>query len=398
MWNTAVHAEFLHDAKDYGFDVSVGSFDWGRVKRARDAYVRRLNDIYHRNLDGSDVEKILGHGRFVDRRTVEVEGRKVSADHVLIATGGYPKVPDLPGAEHGITSDGFFELEELPRKVMVVGAGYIATELAGIFNALGSETSILLRKEHLLRTFDVTLREVLMEEMADAGVNILSCVHLDAVERDASGKIALVSKDGERHAGYDCLLWAIGRAPHTAELGLDAAGVETDENGYVVVDEYQNTNAEGVYAVGDVTGKWELTPVAIAAGRKLAARLFDGQKDSRLEYENIATVVFSHPPIGTVGMTEDEARETFGHDGYKAYSSRFTNMYHAVTERKTATAMKVIVTGAREKVVGIHIIGIGADEMIQGFAVAVRMGLTKADLDRTVAIHPTAAEELVTLR
>ncbi len=396
MFNAAVVAETLGDARDYGFDVSIAGFDWERLKVARDAYIARLNDIYRRNLEVAGVELVRGWARFVDSHTVAVEGRHITARQVLIATGGQPSLPEVPGAEHGITSDGFFELDRRPERVAIVGAGYIAVEIAGIFAALGSEVSLLLRREAFLRRFDALLRDTLMEEMTAAGVNILSCIHLDGVVREADGTLTLTSRDGTRHSGYDTVLWAIGRDPNTRDLGLDRAGVARDALGHVEVDEWQSTNVERVYAVGDVTGRWQLTPVAIAAGRRLADRLFGGQAKAKLDFENIPSVVFSHPPIGTVGLTEESAREIHGSD-VKCYTTTFTNLYHAVTSRRSKTAMKVVCVGPRERVVGLHVIGIGADEMVQGFAVAVRMGATKADLDRTVAIHPTAAEELVTL-
>ena len=397
MWNAASVAEALHDAKDYGFSITREGFDWGHVKRARDAYIERLNGIYARNLEVDEVTRIEGYARFVGDRAVMVGDRRFEAEHVLIATGGRPKVPNVVGAEHGITSDGFFELETQPKHVVVVGAGYIAVELAGVFCALGSEVTLLLRREQFLRTFDAMLRETLMEEMAKAGVNIMPCVDLEEVIREEDGTLCLAGRDKQRFTGFDCLLWAVGREPNTDRLDLESTRVTLDSQGNVVVDDMQQTTADGVYAVGDVTGKWQLTPVAIAAGRRLADRLFGGQADAKLDYENIPSVVFSHPPIGTVGLTEGEAHERFG-QSVKVYSTRFTNMYHALTSRRTATAMKLVTVGPKEKVVGVHVIGIGADEMIQGFAVAVRMGATKADFDRTVAIHPTASEELVTLR
>jgi glutathione reductase (NADPH) len=397
MFNAASIAEALHDAKGYGFDVSIDGFDWSRLKAGRDAYVARLNDIYRRNLDVAGVDLVRGWARFVDSHTVEVNGKQVRGRHVLVATGGRPTLPDLPGAEYGITSDGFFELEHLPKRVAIVGAGYIAVEIAGIFHALGAEVSLLLRKEVFLRRFDAMLRDTLMEEMSKAGVSILSCIHLDGVRKESDGSLSLTSRDGSRHSGYDVLLWAVGRDPNTSGIDIEKAGIALDDAGHIVVDEAQETNVERVYAVGDVTGKWQLTPVAIAAGRRLADRLFGGQPAAKLEYENIASVVFSHPPIGTVGLTEERAHQLYGMD-VKCYTTTFRNMYHALTERTASTAMKVVCVGPREKIVGLHVIGLGADEMLQGFAVAVRMGATKADLDRTVAIHPTAAEEFVTLK
>jgi glutathione reductase (NADPH) len=398
MWNAATIAEALHDAPDYGFDLELKQFHWPVIKQARDDYIRRLNGIYERVGKTNGVDYIEGEARFIDSRSVEVAGEKITADHILIAVGGYPIRPDIPGAELGITSDEFFELEQQPRRVAVIGAGYIAVEFAGLLNALGSDVTMLLRGESLLSRFDPSLRETLMEEMQKNGVNILTCIHLDHLEKAADGTITLHSGHGEDISGFDTVIWAVGRAPASAALVLANAGVTTDSEGYVVVDEFQNTNVSGIYAVGDVTGRAQLTPVAIAAGRKLADRLFNGQTQSKQDYDNIASVVFSHPPIGTVGITEDQAQEQYGPGAVKVYQSRFTNMYYSVTKRKNPTLVKLVTVGDNEKIVGCHVIGLAADEIIQGFAVAVKMGATKKDFDNTVAIHPTAAEELVTLR
>ncbi len=398
MWNASAIAEILHDAPDYGFDVKVNGFDWPTIKQARDAYVERLNGIYHRGLEAASVDEISGFGVFRDPHTVAVDGREITADHVLVVTGSQADVPDIPGAEFGITSDGFFELEGLPGRVMVIGAGYIAVELAGVLNALGSEVSMLLRREVFLRKFDSTLRETLMNEMQNAGINIVTCIQLERLEKAADGGIRLITTGMGAVAGFDTVIWAIGRTPNAGSLELGRAGIATTEQGRLVVDEYQNTNVPAIYALGDVTGEWMLTPVAIAAGRRLADRLFGGEPDAKLDYENIPTVVFSHPPIGTIGLTEDEARELYGHEEVKVYQSRFTNMFHAVTQRKPPTVAKLITVGNHEKVVGCHIIGAQADEIIQGFAVAMKMGATKKDFDRTVAIHPTSAEEFVLMR
>lgn len=396
MWNAATLAHELGLADDYGFDLTRRGFDWQVLKYKRDAYVSRLNEIYQRNLELAEVDVIRGAAQFTASDTLEVAGHGYRARHILIATGGRPAIPDLPGAELGITSDGFFALEEQPRHVVIVGAGYIAVELAGVLHSLGSEVTLLLRREAFLRRFDASLRETLMEEMQNAGVNILSCTHMAGVARQGDGRLRLDSSHGETIADVDCLVWAIGRTPNTASLGLERAGIETDTAGFIPTDAYQNTAAAGIYAVGDVTGRAALTPVAIAAGRRLADRLFDGRDGSRLDYENIPSVVFSHPPIGTVGLTEEEARERY--TDVRVYQSRFTNMRYAVSERKSPTVVKLVTVGEREKVVGIHAIGDGVDEIIQGFAVALKMGACKQDLDDTVAIHPTAAEELVTLR
>lgn len=397
MWFGAGLAHALEDAAGYGFTLGTWRFDWQTLKHGRDRYVHNINAWYHTYLADSNIDEINGRARFVDARTLEVGGETCTADHIVIATGGYPTVPDIPGAELGITSDGFFELEALPRRVAIVGAGYIAVELAGMLRALGSDVTLLLRGEHLLRGFDAMLRESLMEEMLGAGVNILAGTHVQALERDAAGALRIACSNGQRLEGYDQLIWAIGRTPATADLDLGAAGVVCDSEGYVPADAFEATNVPGIYAVGDVNGKVQLTPVAIAAARRLADRLFGGMKDRHLDYALIPTVVFSHPPIGTVGLTEEEARARHG-DGVTIYSTRFTPMYHALSGRQEKTAMKLVTVGAQERVVGCHIIGLGADEMLQGFAVAIRMGATKRDLDDTVAIHPTSAEELVTMR
>ncbi|MEA3243206.1 MAG: glutathione-disulfide reductase [Pseudomonadota bacterium] len=397
MWFGASIAHTLAEAASYGFQIGEKRFDWGKLKASRDAYVKGINDWYHTYLSDSNIDEIVGSAQFVDARTIEVAGQQFSADHIVIAAGGAPMIPDSEGAELGISSDGFFELEQLPRRTAVVGSGYIAVELAGMLNALGSDVTMLLRREHLLRNFDATLRENLMEEMLGDGIDILARAQVKKVLREADGSLCIECENGQRLEGFDELIWAIGRYPLTQDLNLQAAGVVVDDKGYIPTDKFQQTNLEAVYAIGDVTGQAQLTPVAIAAGRRLSDRLFGGMTDRHLAYENIPTVVFSHPPIGTVGLTESVARDRHG-DSVKVYQTRFTAMYNALTERKQKTAMKLVTVGAQEKVVGCHVIGPGADEMLQGFAVAIRMGASKKDLDDTVAIHPTSAEELVTMR
>lgn len=396
MWNAAECAEWLADAADYGFVVEAPRFDWLKLKQARDAYIERLNAIYARNVQLDGIELVAGRGRFVAANAVEVGERRLDAKAVLIATGGRPSVPAVPGAELGFTSDQFFELTARPESVAVVGGGYIAVELAGVLAALGSDVTLLLRGERLLNGFDEMLSATLASEMSASGINLIAAQQLLSVTREVNGTLTLAAGHGKRHSGFDALLWATGRVPNTAGLGLETAGVELGLNGEVCVDAFQNTNVAGVHAVGDVTGKLQLTPVAIAAGRRLADRLFGGAPDAHLDYENVPSVVFSHPPIGSVGLTEVEAREQYG-DEVKVYTTRFTNMRFGVTSRKPKTAMKLVCVGPTEKVVGLHTIGAGSDELLQGFAVAIKLGATKADFDRTVAIHPTAAEELVTL-
>lgn len=395
MWNAASIAEVLRDARDYGFDMNLRAFDWPALKKARDAFVERLNGIYRRGLVASGVTEIAGDARLIDARTVEVAGKQLRAPHVLIATGGRRAKPAVPGAELGITSDGFFDLEKQPRSALIVGGGYVAVELAGVLNSLGTKVSLLLRGERLLARFDASLREALLEEMEKDGIDVITSARIENVER--TGDCLSIELDrGQRLTGFDTLIWAVGRRANTE--GLDHVGIALDAEGFVVTDDYQNTNVPGVYAIGDVTSRLALTPVAIAAGRKLADRLFGGKPDARLDYENVPTVIFSHPPIGTVGLTEQEARSLYGMQEVKVYQSRFTAMYHAIPKRRQPTLMKLVTVGEREKIVGCHLIGHSVDEIIQGFAVAIKMGATKADFDNTVAIHPTSAEELVTMR
>jgi glutathione reductase (NADPH) len=396
MWNAAGVALSLKDAGDYGFDVNVGGADWAALKRKRDDYVLRLNGIYERNLSAKGVAYVRGAARFVDAHTVEVNGQRLSARHIVIATGGKPTLPDLPGAELGISSDGFFDLDAAPQRVAVIGSGYIACELAASFQELGSQVEQFVRKDRLLTNFDVMLGKSLMREVRGQGMLVHEQV-VPAAVRGAAGKKTLVALDGREFGGFDCLLWAIGRDANVAGLDLQNAGVALDDLSYVITDGFQNTNVAGVYAIGDVTGRAALTPVAIAAGRRLSDRLFGGKPDRHLNYNLIPTVIFTHPPIGTVGATEAEARAQYG-DAVKVFVADFTPMYHAMTARKTHTDMKLVCVGPEQRIAGCHILGNGADEMLQGFAVAIRMGATKADFDDTVAIHPTSAEELVTMR
>ena len=405
MWTTSQINETINIADQYGFDVEKKSFQWNTIKNSRDKYVERLNGIYARNLDSSGVHLIHGRAEFSSANTVMVNGEQYTGKHILISTGGRPSIPDTPGAELGITSDGFFELEQQPKKVLVIGAGYIAAELAGMLHGLDSDVTVLLRKDKQLRTFDHDVHEMVMQQMIDSGINILINIDLASLIQDAStdqntqsGSLGFVESNGKITGGFDCIIWAVGRHPNVDQLCLDKAGVKINSGGYIETDDFQNTNVHGIYAVGDVTPRAKLTPVAIAAGRRLSDRIFDNQKNSKLDYSNIPTVIFSHPPVGTVGLSEVEAIAEYGEDNIKIYKNTFVDMYYAVCEHKPRTLVKLIVQGDSEKVIGCHVVGKGADEMIQGFAVAIKMGATKSDFDNTVAIHPTAAEELVTLR
>ena len=393
--------ESLHDMQGHGITAELKKVEYSVLKEARDKYITKLNGIYEANLERADITSIEGHGKFIDPHTVQVNGENYTGKHILVATGGRPRFPDIPGAELGISSDDFFDLKELPKRVAVVGAGYIAVELAGIFEAFGSETSLVFRHETFLRDFDPMLSDMLKEHMTEkTKMNLVANAgDVSQVRREKDGSLTLLTKSG-KSVNADCILWAIGRLPMIENIGLDLAGVKVASSGYIETDEFQNSSVSHIYSVGDVQGRIQLTPVAIAAGRRLSNRLFGGSQyaQDKLDYHNVPSVVFSHPPLGTVGLTEPEARKKFGDDSVKIYKSVFTPMSFALTERKVKTGMKLVCVGAEEKVVGVHLVGQASDEILQGFAVAVKMGATKSDFDDTVAIHPTAAEELVTMR
>lgn len=443
MFNAAHIADILKEAPAYGFDLpQYGSnghatvpFDWAALKKSRDAYISRLNGIYERNLTGSNVTFISGWGSLASSHSVNVSDdnntllQTLSAKHILLAPGGRPMVVGLPGEEFAITSDGFFELERCPKKVVVIGGGYIGVELSGVLHSLGADVHCVIRESVPLYRFDELITATLAASMRKSGINLYTnmlvqgvtrqpCPSLSAADataalsqsdisacyaKDEFGRTLLTVQTSEGPiADADCVIMAVGRRVNTQRLNLQAADIKVDGRGCVIVDDFQATSCPSVFAVGDVIGKLDLTPVAIAAGRKLADRLFGGPQylNSRLDYSNVPTVVFSHPPIGTCGLTEKEALAKYGEGNIKVYKTQFTNMYYAPLPEalKSTTAMKLICAGPTEVVVGCHMIGLGADEMCQGFAVCVVNGLTKQQFDACVAIHPTASEELVTLR
>lgn len=397
MWHAAEIAQTFRDAADYGFSVEPPAHDWETLVTNRENYIRRLNGIYERNLNKRSVDWLHGSARLSDPKTVDVDGKKFSAPHIIIATGGEPIVPELPGAELGMTSDGFFELRERPRSVAIAGSGYIAVELAGVLASLGTRVELFARYDSVLRSMDPMLQEGVIEALKADGVLVqLNSIPAELAE-DGEG-LLLRTKSGGEFGSFEKVIWAVGRRPLVSGLGLGEQGVALNDDGYVQVDKFQQTSVPGIYAIGDVTGQAELTPVAIAAGRRLSDRVFGGMEGRYLDYENIPTVIFSHPPIGTVGLTEPEARQRFGDDAVKVYTSGFVPLYYGIMEHKMRANMKLVTTGPEERVVGCHMIGQGSDEILQGFAVAIKMGARKRDLDDTVAIHPTSAEELVTMR
>lgn len=399
MWYGAQVAEAIHKyAPDYGFDIDVKGFDFKKLVETRQKYINNIHRSYETNLAKNKVEVIQGFAKFVDAKTVEVNGELITADHILIATGGRPVFPDVKGAEYGIDSDGFFELEQLPERVAVVGAGYVAVEIAGVLRSLGSEVDLYVRQHSPLRSFDHSIVNVWIEEMDKEGIELHTHTVIKEVIKNEDGSLTIDLEDGRTNT-VDCLIWAVGREPATDKINLEVTGVETNSIGKIKVDKFQNTNVEGIYAVGDIIeNSIDLTPVAVAAGRRLSERLFNNKPNEHLDYNLVPTVIFTHPPIGTIGMSEMQAIAQYGEDSIKCYSSTFTPMYSAVTQHRQKCTMKLVCLGDEEKVIGLHGIGFGVDEMIQGFAVAIKMGATKADFDNTVAIHPTGSEEFVTMR
>lgn len=398
MWYGAQVAETLHRyAGEYGFDVTLNKFDFATLKANRQAYIDRIHGSYERGFDSNGVERVYEYAKFVDPHTVEVAGERYTAPHILIATGGHALYPNIPGSEYGITSDGFFELDEVPKRTAIIGGGYIAVEVAGVLNALGSDTHFFVRKDRPLRTFDKDIIDVLVNEMAKSGPTLHTHANATEVVKNADDSLTISFDNGET-VTVDCLIWAIGRAANTSGFGLEKTGVELTERGNIYSDAFENTSVPGIYALGDVTGKLDLTPVAVKAGRQLSERLFNNKADAKLDYTDVATVVFSHPVIGSVGLTEEKAIAKYGAENIKVYKSSFTPMYTALGDNRQPSTMKLVTLGENEKIIGLHGIGYGVDEMIQGFSVAIKMGATKADFDNTVAIHPTGSEEFVTMR
>ena len=397
MWYGANMAYMLQNAKDYGFDVSINEFNWQKLVKGRQSYIDGIKSWYSGYLNENKIDVIKGSASFVDEKTLIVGETSYTSDHIAITPGSTPIIPGIAGADLGITSDGFFALSQRPEQVAIVGSGYIAVEFAGVLNALGSDVTILVRGQSVLSHFDSMLRDALTRELLSAGINVINNVSVESVAKIGT-ELHLSCNNSQHFEGFDTLIWAIGRRPNIDALNLGITGVELDDRGHIKVDKFQNTSVPGLYALGDVTGYMPLTPVAVAAGRRLADRLFGDQPERYLDYENIPTVMFSHPPVGTVGLTEEDAKKRYGDDAVKVYQSEFTPMAYAFTSHQPKTAMKLVVIGKEEKIVGCHVMGDGADEMLQGFAVAIKMGATKKDFDDTVAIHPTSAEEMVTMR
>ena len=393
LWYAAQLAQEQRLAVDYGFASVPGPLDWEHFRQLRQNYIDGIRQRYATRLAEAGIQVFAETGRFVSADTVATScGNELRATQIVIATGGRPRRLDVPGFDLGLVSDDIFALRTLPRRIAVVGGGYIAVEFAGLLRALGSEVALHARNR-LLADFDAELVDALAEGMRGQGISISHQLKVAGLHQGNDGIVLDDAINGDC-GPYDAVLWAVGRVPNSDRLDLEAAGVHVDDAGHVLADDWQNSNVPGIYAVGDVTGREELTPVAVAAGRRLADRLFGGQPNSRLDYTNVPSVVFAEPPLAMVGLTEAQAREFHG-DQLRVYRSRFTPMQSALTGHGAMSVMKILCVGEDEHVVGIHALGAGADEMLQGFAVAMKMGLRKRDLDDTVAIHPSSAEELV---
>ena len=387
------YAEDIEDAVGFGWRTSRPTFDWPTLVANKDKEISRLNGIYERLLTGAGAKVYHARARIVDPHTVEVEGKRVSAAHILVATGGWPVVPDVAGKELAITSNEAFHLPQLPARVLIVGGGYIAVEFASIFHGVGVDTTVSYRGEHLLREFDADLGIFLGEQMAKKGVKVLLRSQVRSIERRGQG-LTCAMADGSQ-IETDAVMYATGRLPNTRGLGLEEAGVKLDRNGAVIVDENFQSSVASIHAIGDVINRLQLTPVALAEGMVIVDRLF-GKGERRMAYTNIATAIFSNPPVGTVGLSEARAREM--HGDVAIYRTSFTPLKHRLSGRPESTLMKLVVEKATDRVLGVHMVGAEAGEIIQGFAVALVCGATKRQLDATIGIHPTAAEEFVTLR
>ena len=388
-------AEDFEQASGFGWSLGEANFDWATLIANKDREINRLNGIYRNLLVNSGVTLHEGHARLVDAHQVEINGERFTARHILIATGGWPQIPEIPGREHAIGSNEAFFLKELPKRVLVVGGGYIAVEFAGIFHGLGAQTSLLYRGDLFLRGFDGSVRKHLQEELTKRGLDLQFNADIERIDKQADGSLKATLKDG-RVLEADCVFYATGRRPMLDNLGLENTGVKLDERGFVAVDDLYQTAEPSILAIGDVIGRVQLTPVALAEGMAVARRLFKPEQYRPVDYANIATAVFSLPNIGTVGLTEEDARKN-GHN-VQIFESRFRPMKLTLTDCQEKTLMKLVVDADTDKVLGCHMVGPDAGEIVQGLAIALKAGATKQHFDETIGVHPTAAEEFVTMR
>ncbi|HRP71190.1 MAG TPA: glutathione-disulfide reductase [Luteimonas sp.] len=399
MWLASELAEHIALASRLGFDVAQSPrLDWPTFIASRQRYIHGIHASYRRRLDEAGIVLVPAHGRLHDAHTIECsDGTALRAKYILLATGSSPRRPDVPGAHLAGVSDDFFHLRDAPDRVALLGGGYISVELAGVLQALGSRVDVYARSGRLLSHADAELTERLQENYHQQGIGLHFGYRLAAIEGEA-GRLELRDADGKASTAYEHVILATGRRANSDGIGLDAAGVAVDDDGNILVDDFQRSSVPHIVAVGDVTGRATLTPVAIAAARRAMDRVFDGQADAKLDYDDIPTVVFSHPPLAAVGLTEAQARERHGDDEVHVYHSTFRPMLQALADRPQHSLFKLVCVGDDRRVAGIHLLGEGADEILQGFAVALKKGITLADLRNTVAIHPTSAEEVVLMR
>ncbi len=397
MWHAAELVSYHRSEEAYGYHKTPLTFNFSDFIDQQQRYIHQLQKHYEQQLKKSGILFIKGIANFIDSQTVAVNQEIFTARHIVIATGSYPRSAICEGAEYSINSDDFFNLKELPQKIAIVGAGYIAVELASILNQLGSQVTLLLRYDRPLRNFDVFISNALKDMLSTQGIKVLTYHVVERIEKQANSRLNLHCQENKIIKDLDAVLFAIGRDPRTKDINLAATGVKTDKKGFIITDKWEKTNVPQLYAIGDITGKKLLTPVAIAAGRCLALRIFGSQRDAYLDYSNIPTVIFSHPPMGSIGLSEEEAIAQYGKEQIIIYKTKFNSLFYALQEPKLPSFIKMIALRPNEKIIGCHFLGKNADEILQGFAVAIKMGATKKDLDSTVAIHPTSAEELVTL-
>jgi len=392
------YSSAFKDAEGFGWSAERPTLDWQKLVSNKETEITRLEGLYGKNLDNHNVEIINARGKLTDNHTIELTNdlgsRTVTADKILIATGGWPSFPDIPGIEHAISSNEAFDLPELPKRITVVGGGYIAVEFAGIFNGLGVETSLLYRGEEILRGFDIEIRSKLREEMIKKGIDVRIKKNVTAIKKEGD-QFVLTLSDGNEMA-TDLVMYATGRKANTAGIGLDELGVEMYENGDIIVDENYKTSVDNIFAVGDVIGGMQLTPIAIKEGAALAATQFN-DTPTTVNYDHIPTAIFSQPPIGTVGLSEEDAREKYG-DDLKVFRSEYKSMKFTLAGRDERSLIKMLVDCKTDKVIGAHMIGPDSAEIIQGIAVAIKCGATKAQFDDTVAVHPSSAEEFVLMK
>ena len=388
------YSRHFKESQGFGWNTGELPFDWATLRDNKTEEISRLNGIYDGILDRANVEVIKGRGRIVDQHTVEVDGKKYTTERILLAVGGWPFIPDFEGREHVISSNEVFDLETFPKRMLVVGGGYIAVEFAGIFNGLGSEVTQLYRGDLFLRGFDNEIRDFAAQEIAKKGVNLRFNTDVTSIEKQADQSLKVHLSDGSSLI-VDAVLYATGRKPQLDDLGVENVNITLSDRGYIKVNEQFQTSEPSIYALGDATGGMELTPVALEEGMTLARGLYNNQS-YKLDYSNIATTVFCQPNIGTVGMTEEQARADYSN--VVKYRSSFRAMKHTISGSDERTLMKLLVDGDTDKILGVHMVGPDAGEIMQGIAIAIKAGATKADFDATIGIHPTAAEEFVTMR